>query len=487
MASAQDGSIDPWLLPPASEDVVMLVGSIDCGVMILDAERRRVVAIHGALAPWIPAMTPGALADLNPLDWIDPESRGAFSNLGVPACDTRSEKIRLTAVGCPWFEVRGRYSVNSDGDGRWIYWFTPVRDSSEIELAQNEVIRDQKHRAQEAVRTSLQIYQVTEKIRRAPRLSAILLGVREEAELYARVGTFLLSEAVHAQSVRILNVVGEGTLRCEYSSQGVDDVGEAARCEFTLDEILAAQARGECEAATRWVPIELRGEAIGLLEICLDPREQALLDQTPLFRRWLEETIGTLAEMVALFLENIRLYRQLEGQARRDMLTGLHNRRHLLELIDREVARSHREQSSLSVIFIDLDQFKELNDGFGHIVGDRVLSEFARLLEESFRETDDICRYGGDEFVVIMPSTGVAEARSKAQRLLTEIRNHDFASESSKEPITVTLSIGVAGLDPQEEGQDVLRRADEALYVSKRNGRDQISVAPSVHDRQATR
>ena len=478
-----ESQTDPWILPPRPEDVDMLLDTVDRGVWILDAARQRLLAVHGTFSRWLPATE---LSSVPPLEWIAPASRGTFSDLGSPSNDGVTATIRLIDDEGPQFSVQGRYAVNRKGEGCWIYWFTAVRAATEVEDQLNDAVREQKQRAQSAVRTSLEIYQVTEKIRRAPRLSAILLGVREESELFDRVGAFLLSEAVHARSVRIFTAESDDTLRCVYSSNGRGEIGTAPEVGRTLFEVEKARVRGECDGATRQIPIELRGEGIGLLEIELDPREQAVIDRAPLFRRWLEETIATLGEMVALFLENLRLYLRLETQARSDILTGLHNRRHLRELLDREVARAHRESSELSVIFVDLDHFKDLNDGFGHIVGDQILADFARILESSFRETDDLCRYGGDEFVVVLPVTSPEFARQKAQKMVEEIRGHDFASENSKESITLTLSVGVAGLDAGEVGQDLLRRADEALYVSKRNGRDQITVAPSVRDRESS-
>ncbi len=470
-----------WWRCPATEDLEAILGSIRDGVLVLDEHRRKILAINHRLASWLPSEVRSRILESSPLDWIEPGSRGPFLALGDTELRRRPVRIRVHGTEGPFdVDARGDYCVNQQGEGRWVYWLRPVAgDPSVLEKLEGEIIA-QKQRAADAVRTAMQIYQVTEKVRAAPRLSTLLIGVREEEELFTRVGEFLLSEAIHCRFVRILMCDAHGRLRCVWSSAYARDRREAPPEGLTLPEAFAELMRGDLGGSSRWETLDCRGEKIGILELQLDPREEQLLDDAPLFRQWLDEGIRTVAEMLALFHENIRLYRQLESQALYDPLTGLFNRHHLFNQLEREVQRAHREKNELALIFIDLDGFKEINDGYGHLVGDRILTEVARLLVDSFRETDYLCRFGGDEFVVILPTTEASAAMRKAGSLIEEIGVHRFNLEERTAQIPLTLSIGVAGLEPGEDAREVIRRADEALYLAKRSGRNRALLAPSV-------
>jgi len=467
-----------WRLAPAPEDLAALLGSIRDGVLVLDEHRRRVLALNERLASWLPTEVRARVLDSSPLDWIEPESRGAFLELGESLHERRPVQIRVRGADGPFeVEARGDYRANQEGEGRWVYWLRPVADDPRLRDELRSEVVAQKRRAADAMRTSMQIYRITEKVRAAPHLSASLIGVRDEAELYERVGSFLLSDAIQARFVRILICDAEGRLRCAWASSESPERRGAAPEGALLADAVPEALRGDLGASSRWETLECHGERIGLLELELDPREEQVLEGAPLFRQWLDEGIRTLAELLALFRENIRLYRQLESRALYDPLTGLYNRHHLFHQLEREVQRAHRERSELSLIFIDLDGFKEINDGFGHLGGDRILAELARFLVESFRDTDYLCRFGGDEFVVILPATPARAAHRKALRLIGDLRARTLDIGEGPRPIPVTLTIGVAGLGIGEEAHDLIRRADEALYSAKRGGRDRALLS----------
>ena len=459
-----------WFVRPQPEDLPAIIGVPQAGVLVLDDARRRIIAVNETLAQWLPEEVRPALRSESPLHIIDPAHHGDFLDVGVGDAPQEPRRIQLTDGG-PWFTVEGSATINAAGEGRWVYWILPIVEPSAIETDLRQRLDEQRARAQEAVRTSLGVYQITEKIRRAPRLSALLLGVRSEKELFSRVGSFLQSEAIHAEFVRILTNDRSGVLRTVYSS--CDGCEEAERSP-NGERIEVLERLIDEPGESRWVPLVRREQVVGVIELRLPKIEERRLAEVPLIADWLEESLNTLAEMIALFHENLELYQVLESQARHDGLTGLHNRHDLREELDRDVGRASRENSALSLIFIDLDHFKTLNDSFGHAIGDRVLTRFAVLLEDSFRESDYLCRYGGDEFVVILPATGGTEALAKSQRLVervrTEFRDDDWA---------LTLSVGVAEWNRQETGRELLRRADEAMYRAKRDGRDRTCLIPS--------
>ncbi|MFH1282979.1 MAG: diguanylate cyclase [bacterium] len=171
-------------------------------------------------------------------------------------------------------------------------------------------------------------------------------------------------------------------------------------------------------------------------------------------------------------LEN--LYQQATEMARRDMLTGLFNQMNFKETLKREFAYSKRYKSPLSIMFIDLDYFKEINDMYGHQAGDKVLKGFANILLTESRSTDTPARYGGDELAVVLPSTNKNQALFIAERLCKSINKLNFQSEGG--PERVGASIGVAELGVEDKNsRDFLDRVDRAVYIAKESGRGRVA------------
>lgn len=167
------------------------------------------------------------------------------------------------------------------------------------------------------------------------------------------------------------------------------------------------------------------------------------------------------------------LQAQLREQAIRDPLTGVFNRRYLMETLDREIARSRRENHPLSLMIMDVDYFKIVNDTYGHLVGDQTLQRLARLLEKSTRKGDVICRYGGEEFVVLMPHTSLEDAVRRAESWRNTLENSPL--QFSGLTIAVTISVGVASNEAEDmTSQDLLSQADRSLYRAKGNGRNRV-------------
>ena len=183
---------------------------------------------------------------------------------------------------------------------------------------------------------------------------------------------------------------------------------------------------------------------------------------------------------VALETANQRLKRLVAV----DALTGIANRRHFDRVLDREVRRARREQLPLSLIFLDLDEFKHFNDTFGHAQGDDVLRRVARTLDESFRRGGDlVARYGGEEFAVILPGVDAHRAGLYAERMRRRIWRMAIASGTSESDKRITISGGVATVAPGTPGcldttpDALLRAADQALYKAKSLGRNRIAMA----------
>ncbi len=159
-----------------------------------------------------------------------------------------------------------------------------------------------------------------------------------------------------------------------------------------------------------------------------------------------------------------------------DSLTGLYNRKHLMETLDREVARSQRHEHTLALLIIDIDHFKEYNDTYGHLAGDEVLSRLASVFMESIRSCDYAARYGGEEFIFLLPETDATAGAQAAERIRGRVAEEEFGSDDK--PVVVTVSVGVASYPKDgDDSESIIREADGALYEAKERGRNRVVLA----------
>jgi len=172
-------------------------------------------------------------------------------------------------------------------------------------------------------------------------------------------------------------------------------------------------------------------------------------------------------------LQNAQLHAAVQQQAVTDPLTGLYNRRGFFELAEHEIIRAHRFNRPLSLVIMDVDVLKYINDHFGHLMGDRVLNSVSAGCRSELRQVDIIARYGGDEFIALLPETSLPEALSVADRLRNRVANINLISENG-EPVQVSISGGVADLLPGDTLKTLIERADQALYRAKQSGKNQI-------------
>jgi diguanylate cyclase (GGDEF)-like protein len=186
-----------------------------------------------------------------------------------------------------------------------------------------------------------------------------------------------------------------------------------------------------------------------------------------------------IAAQAALAIANARLYAQTLEMSYTDPLTGVPNRRQLFARLEQEWTRSLRFGDEMSLLMIDLDLFKGVNDTFGHQVGDSVLRGIALVLRRNVRKVDTVARYGGEEFCVVLPRVAKAEAMEVAEKLRRAVAATPLPGPAGQTPVRLTISVGVAsyGVDAHDM-PTLIEKADQALYAAKRAGRNAVQSAP---------
>ena len=334
------------------------------------------------------------------------------------------------------------------------------------------------------VRSLTRLKATTEELRKREE-SGRRLGLLESGGLQARAsgGRVLIVDDQTRQAERMAAqlstehrvTVEADPARALLSARGAVDPVILNAASDPMDGLrFVAQARSN--AASRSIPIlavvdsHERQRVVKALELGvndvlarpIDPQELSARSRT-LIRH----------KRYADFLRN-RLDHSLE-MAVTDALTGLHNRRYMAGQLDPLVAHANRGGAPAAVLVLDIDHFKRINDTFGHDAGDEVLTEFAVRLATNVRAVDLPCRFGGEEFVVVMPDTRVADASVIADRIRAQVAGTAFSVMGGRESLSVTISIGVAATTGDHDSTDaLLKRADEALYEAKQTGRNRV-------------
>jgi diguanylate cyclase (GGDEF)-like protein len=245
-------------------------------------------------------------------------------------------------------------------------------------------------------------------------------------------------------------------------------IGDSAAADR---EAVSLAALGEADAAALPVsdngfPLVVAGAPVGVLGVQGEP---ALTDHQ-------RSVLSAAAALLAVSLKNCELFREVRENSVRDGMTGCFNRTHALEVLDAELRRARRSQVPLSLVMFDLDHFKTINDLHGHLCGDAVLMAVGQRMRAVLRGSDVKCRYGGEEFLVILPETPILGAQQVSETLRREIGEHPI--DWNGETIVVTASFGLTSVTPGEsDGLAAIARADAALYQAKQAGRNRVQVA----------
>jgi diguanylate cyclase (GGDEF)-like protein len=292
---------------------------------------------------------------------------------------------------------------------------------------------------------------------------SLLMVDEERDELYFAIAVGSASEAL--KNVRLK--VGEG-IAGYVAKHGekvvVPDVLKDPRFAKRIDEMTKLETQ-----SIICVPLRSRLRVLGVIQL-VNVDMNHFGDQESFF-------LQSLCDYAAIAIENARAVERIQELTITDDCTGLYNARHLYKTLETEVYRSARFNYEFTVVFIDLDHFKQVNDTHGHLVGSKLLSEIGYLIKAQLRLIDYAFRYGGDEFVVLLPQTGKDQALVVAKRLRDSLRTSMFCKDEGLN-INVRASMGVATYPHDAKTpHDVIRQADEMMYLVKNTSRDNIGIA----------
>ncbi|MEJ2520311.1 MAG: sensor domain-containing diguanylate cyclase [Desulfuromonadales bacterium] len=245
----------------------------------------------------------------------------------------------------------------------------------------------------------------------------------------------------------------------------IADVKEDPRFSDLFDKASSFNTR-----SVLCVPVRSKDHVLGVIELVNGPKDKAFSEADV-------QILLTIADYAAIAIENARNFLRINELVITDDLTELYNGRYLHTLLDEEILRSQRFGDKLSLIFIDLDFFKNVNDTCGHLVGSRTLAEVGRLITDTIRKVCKAARYGGDEFVIVLPNTGKGGAMTLANKLCKRFRSYDFYDDKGIS-FKLTASFGVATFpDDANSKEDLIRLADQAMYRVKEMSRDAVMSA----------
>jgi diguanylate cyclase (GGDEF)-like protein len=252
-------------------------------------------------------------------------------------------------------------------------------------------------------------------------------------------------------------------LQCQVLQSDDTNRMEDFPCSLTCQQIpLLDTYRSIC------VPLIIHSEKVGILRLCGSSHTSAQTYDT------MRRLARIVAEHLVLALTNLHMRERLRDLAIRDALTGLFNRRYLDETLVRELRRARRYQHSVGVIMLDIDHFKQFNDTYGHDAGDTLLREMAAFLQKQVRSDDIACRYGGEEFILILPGASLVDTERRAEEVRLGVKRLEV-KHNGQWLGRITISLGVAVFpDHGETDEEVIKAADKALFRAKRCGRDQV-------------
>jgi diguanylate cyclase (GGDEF)-like protein len=371
-----------------------------------------------------------------------------------------------------------------------VFGVVDVQSAATLDSLDLELLALITQRISETIQQAERYASVTRRADRAERLLDIGVSLAASLDPGAVMEAVLdqIARLVVYEGAALLTMTADGTLQLADGRgpfavnaalfEGIDPAAFSLTKAMTetgkpfLISDLPAHFSGTPPADFAWLgslivaPLRVEGQLIGAIMVGGTTRARYTPDDTA--------TVAELARHAAVALKNAQMHSAVARAAQTDALTGIANRGALMERLERELDRSRRYERSLTVLFFDLDRFKNINDTYGHQFGDRMLRELARIATQNVRSIDLVGRYGGEEFVAVLPETDGAQALIVAERIRTAVAARRFTLDSGEE-VRATVSAGIAVFPDNGTTMDTLLRvADTALYAAKAGGRNRI-------------
>ena len=394
------------------------------------------------------------------------------------------QRIMLSISGAPLTNLEGAISSV-------VFAFTDITQTVALEQKLRQARDTMEQQVEERTR---ELEQLTEELLTLSTLSEFLQRCHTIAEAFAVIARFahrLFPEDAGVMSARrslrpeLEPVISWGGLTAAHAVTDPEmcwalTCGKVHLAENPDTDLFCTHTQQEPIGPHLCIPFFVQNEVCGVLHLRLAPPAENDPQEEWSRHCAAKQRLGTaLAEQVSLALSNILLREQLHQQAVRDPLTGLYNRRMMDEALNREIRRAGRTGRTLGIILFDIDHFKRFNDTYGHPAGDTLLVAVSELLRMLFRAEDILCRYGGEEFLIILPEASLPNAIMRAEELRREASQMQVRHQDQDLP-AVTISLGVAAFPVHgTTGHALVQRADAALYQAKMDGRNQVVVSPT--------
>ncbi len=309
---------------------------------------------------------------------------------------------------------------------------------------------------------------ITDTLSENLRLDKYSIFLKDDAGEYLQLkASWGFAEADHINDMTFR--LGEGV------TGEVAATGEMIYVRDTTKEERFLHYKGEriVEGSFLSIPLVFKKEILGVINFHM-PQVNAF-DEEEI------RLLGLVANQISLAIENAKLYTKARDLSVRDELTGLYNRRHFQSVLQIEWKRAVRFRRSLSLLMVDVDHFKKYNDTYGHLHGDKVLKEMAQVLKRSVREIDTLARFGGEEFILLLPDTDKKGAIAVGEKLRKIVNEHRFPDVAGTASSLVTISVGISAYpDDVRELDDLIDHADIALYDAKDSGRNRVVCYPQL-------
>lgn len=349
----------------------------------------------------------------------------------------------------------------------------------ELTLAAQQSAKDAQRKSLEVLEANTRVGALSEVLRAIPVLTKRLLELDNLNDVFKETALTMVNDAQFS-SCAVLLKDEEGKLEVKYANPFRSTTSIQVKETPLISRLLRDEEELMVdEGGTHFATIRAGSSLRGLLQVGLPKNLQRFYGGHKPIQQSIRDLVSTIADFLGVVISDHENLERIRQQSRMDKLTGLYNRRVFEEQLTVEFRRALRYERDLSLLIMDIDDFKKVNDTYGHQQGDMVLETIGNLLAGSFRDLDTVCRYGGEEICVILPETVGEAAKSKAEQIRRKIAETEVPMvDDPDKNLKITMSVGIACVTKGTTNEEqLLRDADRALYWVKNNGKNQVKLA----------